>query len=192
MHLNHTTTALLKASALGLAVSIALSATSAAAGPQRRDTGRAVPPASGQVWVASGDVLGDGRSDRSSTRAKRRQQAKPQRTRIEQNGTTVGTASEIRAPDAKPQRAKLEQNGTTVATAGEVQAPSTKPQRTKLKQNGTTVGTASEVQAPVEPGQAALIVPAVQRSHAQPAGSKLEQNGTTVPSASEVAAPRRD
>ncbi|MFN2098833.1 hypothetical protein [Altererythrobacter sp. MF3-039] len=88
--------------------------------------------------------------------------------KLSQNGTTVGTASEVQAPqteEQRPQRAKLSQNGTTVATANEVQAPTAeqRPQRARLSQNGTTVETASEVQAPESEGQAGLLLPAVQK-----------------------------
>lgn len=89
--------------------------------------------------------------------------------KMTQNGTTVPTASEVRAPRAESRsaagtdkhdkwisldsvnntrnRRKMSQNGTTVPTASEVQAPRSERSRRKMTQNGTTVSTASEVQA---------------------------------------------
>jgi hypothetical protein len=170
------------------------------------------------VWVASGDMTGDGRDDSCAGR------------KLEQNGTTVASAAEVQAPQgegqaalllpavqkahepAKPQRAKLKQNGTTVATAGEVQAPqgegqaalllpavqkvreSSKSQRAKLKQNGTTVATAGEVRAPGNGARAGLLLPAVQkvRLQPQPQRAKLKQNGTTVATAGNITARSRN
>jgi len=200
----------LKIASITILAALALTASVVQAN-SRKDT--AHQPASG-VWVASGDVTGDGRSDTAAGR------------KLKQNGTTVGTAAEVQAPNtterphlllpavqkahepSKSQRAKFKQNGTTVATAGEVQAPQgegqaalllpavqkvhepAKSQRTKLKQNGTTVATAGEVQAPGAKPRAALLLPAVQKARVQPQPQtqrgRLEQNGTTVATASRV------
>jgi hypothetical protein len=148
MQFTHTK-APLAATTLGLALSLILIATNAEAGSSRPGTSRAAPQQAGKVWVASGDVRGDGRSDRRASRAKqRRAEGKPQRARLEQTGTTVATAGDVQAPTGKPQRTKIKQNGTTVATADEVQAPNDKPQRARMEQNGTTVATAGNVAAP--------------------------------------------
>ena len=143
----------------------------------------------------------------------------PQRAKMEQNGTTVPTASEVKAPEreqrTRPQRkTKMSQNGTTVPTANEVRAQQQEGSaqsgqgrtrsraqvapiavaraKAKMRQNGTTVPTASEVKAP-EREQKGMIVPAVQQVRASRSSNrKLEQNGTTVPTASELKAPKRD
>jgi hypothetical protein len=128
-----------------------------------------------RVWVAAGDVNGDGRSDTARS-------GKPQRSRMQQNGTTVATAGDVQAPAQRRPHLLLPA----------VQKAQAEPRKAKLKQNGTTVATAGEVQAPQAPGQAALLLPAVQKAQAEPRKAKLKQNGTTVATDSEVAAPTRD
>jgi hypothetical protein len=163
----------LQAASIATLAALTLAATAAQAG----DRAKAPNQTASGIWVASGDVNGDGRPD-AATRGK-----------LEQNGTTVGTAAEVQAPnttkgphlllpavqkyqDGKPataQRAKLKQNGTTVATAGEVQAPGAKP-------------------------RAGLLLPAVQKVRMQPQAqrSQFRQNGTTVRTAGDIMARRRN
>lgn len=170
-----------KTMSTALASVTALIATTLLAAPALADPARqsraATAPSAG-IWIASGDMNGDGRPD-----ARKR----AQRSRLEQNGTTVATAGDVRAPKA-PRRASL------LLPAVQKMHEPTQPQRAKLKQNGTTVATAGEVQAPKGEGEATLLLPAVQKVHApaQPQRAKLKQNGTTVATASEVAAPERD
>ncbi len=178
MRNNHKTTAAMKASTLGLIVAIALSAP-AQAGPKRS----AAPASSQGIWVAGGDVLGDGRPARASAQG----QAPAKGRRMQQNGTTVATAGDVQAKHAN-RRATL-----LLPAVQKVQEPA-QPQRAKLKQNGTTVASAGDVQAPKDGGEAALLLPAVQKVHepAAPERAKTEQNGTTVATASEVAAPESE
>lgn len=125
-----------------------------------------------RVWVASGDINGDGRS------------ARPGRTRMQQNGTTVATAGDVQAPAQKGPH--------LLVPAVQRSSAQAQPQPTRMEQNGTTVATAGNVQAPQTPEQPALLVPAVQKAQAAPQKAKLKQNGTTVATASDVAAPTRD
>lgn len=140
----------------------------------RKDT--AHQSASG-VWVASGDVTGDGRSDTAAGR------------KLKQNGTTVGTAAEVQAPNT------TERPHLLLPAVQKAQEPS-KSQRAKFKQNGTTVATAGEVQAPGAKPRAALLLPAVQKARVQPQPQtqrgRLQQNGTTVATASRVNARQRN
>ena len=167
----------------------------------------------GGVFVASGDVNGDGRDDII---------VGPGLCKLVQNGTTVATADEVLAPLTDEERvrwgevekthnmtatcAKLVQNGTTVATAGELLAPgggepialllpavqaareAARPARAGLSQNhGTTVPSADTLEAPR---------PAARRTQGRvpaiPARAGMSQNGTTVPSADTVKAPETD
>jgi len=134
----------------------------------------AAEPASG-VWVASGDMNGDGRSDQA------------RRGKLEQNGTTVATAGDVQAPGNGQQAALL------LPAVQKAHEP-VQPQRAKLEQNGTTVAASGDVQAPNTTEGPHLLLPAVQKAHdpAQPQRAKLKQNGTTVATASEIAASSRD
>lgn len=118
----HSTRPALQATSIATLAALTLAATAAQAG----DRANAPNQTASGIWVASGDVNGDGRPD-AATRGK-----------LKQNGTTVATAGEVQAPGAKPraglllpavqkarmqpqaQRSQLKQNGTTVATAGTV------------------------------------------------------------------------
>lgn len=147
---------ILTASALGLAVSFA--AVAAQAHPARH-------AAQGNgIWIASGDVNGDGRPDGRA---------------LEQNGTTVATAGDVQAPNTTERPHLL---------LPAVQKAQAEPAQKGMAQNGTTVPSASDVAAPGGEG-AALLLPAVQKAQAQPKRAELKQNGTTVATAGEVAAP---
>ena len=158
----------LKAVSLSALGALALAASAAQAGDRSPGQGQS---ASG-IWVASGDVDGDGRPDAA------------RRGKVVQNGTTVGTAAELQAPPAGGQAGLL-------LPAVQKVRPASSTQRAKLKQNGTTVATAGEVQAPGTKPRAGLLLPAVQkaRMQPQPQRGRLQQNGTTVATPSTVTAP---
>lgn len=126
MKRSHTSAALTTSA---LALSLALGATGALAKPDRQTASRPAQQNADGVWIAAGDVTGDGRDDTGGRSGK-----------LKQNGTTVATAGEVAAPqtpgtamllpavqkvqpEQRPQRAPMEQNGTTVSTAGNVTAP---------------------------------------------------------------------
>lgn len=129
----------------------------------------------GGVFVASGDVNGDGRDDII---------VGPGLCKLVQNGTTVATADEILANLSDEEQAlwKMARNTHRM-----------RPTCAKLVQNGTTVASASEVAAPNAQEQilVGLLLPAVQAVRAAPNPTRegMSQNGTTVPNADTVRAP---
>lgn len=155
----------LQAASIATLAALTLAATAAQAG----DRAKAPNQTASGIWVASGDVNGDGRPD-AATRGK-----------LKQNGTTVATAGEVQAPQHEAQAALL------LPAVQKVREPA-RSQRAKLKQNGTTVATAGEVQAPGAKPRAGLLLPAVQKARMQPQAqrSRLKQNGTTVATAGTV------
>ncbi|MCM8557981.1 FG-GAP repeat protein [Sphingomicrobium sediminis] len=115
----------------------------------------------GGVFVASGDVNGDGRDDII---------VGPGLCKLVQNGTTVATADEILANLGDAERAEWSR------VRNEYNVPAACAEG-KLVQNGTTVATASEIQAPQD-GEAILIgllLPAVQAARAADKGFELTE-----------------
>lgn len=130
----------------------------------------------GGVFLASGDVNGDGRDDIV---------VGPGLCKLVQNGTTVATAEDILSSLSDEEqslwsRAKKTHNMTATCA--------------KLVQNGTTVATASEILAQPREEPVALLLPAVQavRVAARPTRAGMSQNGTTVPTADTVQQPETE
>ena len=99
---------------------------------------------------AGNDTLIGGRGNDAS--------ARPQRTKLSQNGTTVATANEVQAGEHGQAHIAIDPK------MSDIKGKSVKPRPAKMSQNGTTVPTADEVQAQQNETQAALLLPAVQKA----------------------------